>query len=142
MRVFKGSNAVRAFLSEFDKWLSEPVNVYLLGGSAMTVQGLKDQTEDIDIALAVTNEFKHVYTTLREQGFDVTDEPTASFEDVGTTVELHHADRGLQLDLFERQVVGKIWITNRMQERADEFWTGEHATAYIPYIGTARWLPM
>lgn len=131
MRVFNGRDAVRAFLSKFDEWLSESVDVYLLGGSAMTAQGLKDQTEDIDLALAVTNEFEHVHTTLREQGFDVTGEPTASFEDVGTTVELHHTDRGLQLDLFEQQVVGKIWITNRLQNRADEFWTGEHATAYI-----------
>lgn len=121
MRVFKGSDAIRAFLSEFDEWVSESVDVYLLGGSAMTAHGLKDQTKDIDLALAVTNEFEHVYTTLQAQGFDVTGEPTDSFENVGTTVELHHTDRGLRLDLFERQVVGKIWITNRMQDRADEF---------------------
>lgn len=132
MRVFNGGDAIREFLREFDEWLSESVDVYLLGGSAMTAQGLKDQTEDIDLALAVTTEFEHVYGTLREQGFDVTGEPTESFEDVGTTVELHHPDRGLQLDLFERQVVGKVWITSRMHDRSDEFWSSEYATAHVP----------
>jgi len=37
--------AIKEFLEEFDSWLSESVTVYLLGGSAMTVRGLKDQTE-------------------------------------------------------------------------------------------------
>jgi len=52
------------FLKEVDGWLSEPVDAYLLGGSAMTIQGLKDQTEDIDLALAVITEFEHVYRAL------------------------------------------------------------------------------
>lgn len=131
MTVFKGGDAIRAFLEEFDKWLSEPVDLYLLGGSAMTVRGIKDQTEDIDLALGVVSEFEHVYQALQAHGFSVVDEPTASFEGVGTTVELAHEDRGFQVDLFERQVVGKVWITDRMQDRAEEFWTGEFATAFI-----------
>jgi hypothetical protein len=131
MTVFTGGEAVQAFLEEFDSWLSEPVDVYLIGGSAMTVRGLKDQTEDIDLALGVVAEFEHVYQTLHAQGFSVVGEPTASFEDVGKTVELAHEDRGLQIDLFERQVVGKVWITNRMQDRAEEFWAGDYATAFI-----------
>jgi len=121
MTVFRGSDAIGEFLKEFDSWLSESVTVYLLGGSAMTVQGLKDQTEDIDLALGVVSEFEHVFQTLTSQGFAVVDEPTESFEGVGTTVELHHDARGLQIDLFERQVVGKVWITDRMHDRAAEF---------------------
>jgi hypothetical protein len=131
MTVFSGSEAIRAFLEEFDSWLSESVTVYLLGGSAMTVHGLKDQTEDIDLALGVVSEFEHVYQTLTSQGFSVVGEPTESFEGVGKTVELHHPERGLQIDLFEQQVVGKVWITDRMHDRAEEFWIGRHATAHI-----------
>lgn len=131
MAVFTGGDAIREFLSEFDGWLSEPVDVYLLGGSAMTVQGLKAQTEDIDLALAVTTEFEHVYEALQRNGFEVTDEPTEPFDGVGRTVETRHPERGLRIDLFERQVVGKVWITTRMHERAEEFWVGEHATAHV-----------
>lgn len=131
MTVFNGEEAIRAFLAEFDEWLSESVDAYLLGGSAMTVHGLKDQTEDIDLALSVPTEFEHVYHALQEQGFHVTSEPTSSFEGVGKTVELHHPERGFRIDLFEQQVVGKVWITERMHDRADEFWAGEHATAYV-----------
>jgi hypothetical protein len=131
MTVFKGDEAIRAFLEEFDGWLSESVAVYLLGGSAMTVRGLKDQTEDLDLALGVVSEFEHVYRVLRSQGFAMVEEPTASFEGVGRTVELHHEDRGLQIDLFDRQIVGKVWITERMHDRAEEFWAGDHATAFV-----------
>ncbi len=131
MTVFSGGEAIRGFLAEFDGWLSESVDVFLLGGSAMTVQGLKDQTEDIDLALAVTTEFEHVYQALQQKGFEVTGEPTESFDGVGKTVELRQPDRGFRIDLFERQIVGKVWITTRMHDRADEFWTGEHVTAYV-----------
>ena len=131
MTVFRGSEAIKAFLDEFDSWLSESVTVYLLGGSAMTVQGLKDQTEDIDLALGVVSEFEHVCQTLTAQGFTIVDEPTESFEGVGRTVELHHDRRGFQIDLFERQVVGKVWITDRMHDRAEVFWAGKYVTAYI-----------
>ncbi|MFW5900288.1 MAG: hypothetical protein ACOCTH_00745 [Halodesulfurarchaeum sp.] len=131
MTVFKGGEAITSFLEEFDTWLSESVDVFLLGGSAMTVRGLKDQTADIDLALGVVSEFEHVYQSLQERGFTVVDEPTASFEGVGKTVELHHEERGLQIDLFERQVVGKVWITERMHSRAEEYWAGDYATAFI-----------
>lgn len=131
MTVFRGGEAIEEFLEEVDSWLSESVTVYLLGGSAMTARGLKDQTEDIDLALGITSEFEHVYQTLQSQGFTVVDEPTESFEDVGKTVELQHDARGLQIDLFERQVVGKVWITDRMHDRAEEFWAGNHATAFV-----------
>jgi hypothetical protein len=131
MTVFRGDEAIRAFLEEFDSWLSESVAVYLLGGSAMTVRGLKDQTEDIDLALGVVSEFEHVYQVFRSQGFAMVEEPTESFEGVGKTVALHHAERGLQIDLFDRQIVGKVWITERMQDRAEDFWAGDHATAFV-----------
>ncbi|EMA46062.1 hypothetical protein [Halococcus saccharolyticus] len=131
MTVFRGGDAITEFLEEFDGWLSESVQVYLLGGSAMTIRGLTDQTEDIDFALGVSSEFEHVRESLQDQGFEITGEPTASFEEVGKTIELHHSERGLLIDIFERQVVGKVWITERMHERAEKFWSGDHTTAFV-----------
>lgn len=131
MTVFTGVAAIEAFLEEFDGWLSRSVDVYLLGGSAMTVHGLKDATEDVDLGLGVVEEFEHVHRSLQEEGFVVDDEPTESFEGAGRTVRLRHSDRGLQLDVFERQVVGKVWLSERIRDRADEFWTGEHVTASV-----------
>jgi len=131
MTVFSGGEAIKDFLKELDSWLSESVDVYLLGGSAMTIQGLKDQTEDIDLALGVVDEFEHIFQTLQERGFDIVEEPTDSFEGVGTTVEMHHSGRELQIDLFERQVVGKIWITERISDRAEPFWSGTQGTAFV-----------
>ncbi len=130
MSVFSGGDAIKEFLTELDEWLSQSVDMYLLGGSAMTALGLKDQTEDIDLALAVTEHFEHAFESLRAQGFTVTAEPTEPFDNVGVTVELRHPKRGLQLDLFSQQVVGKVWITDRMRSRAEEFWSGTRVNAY------------
>lgn len=69
--MFSGGDAIADFLDEFDGWLSESVTIYLLGGSAMTVRGLEDQTEDIDLAFGVVSEFEYVYQILQEDGFAV-----------------------------------------------------------------------
>ena len=108
MTVFSGSEGIKQFLEVLDGWLSKSVDVYLLGGSAMTIRNLKDQTEDIDLALGAVSEFEHVYRTLSEQGFEVTDEPTESFESVGRTIKLYNSGSGFRIDLFDRQVVGKV----------------------------------
>jgi hypothetical protein len=131
MTIFTGGDAIRAFLADLDGWLSDSVDVYLLGGSAMTIEGLKDQTEDIDLALAVDTEFEHVFEALRRQGFAIADEPTVSFEGVGTTVELYQSTRDMRVDLFDRQIVGKVSISDRMCDRANEFWSGTHASAFV-----------
>lgn len=131
MTVFSGRETIEAFLEEFDSWLSESVQVYLLGGSAMTVHELKDQTKDIDLALGITGEFEHVNQSLQDEGFVIAEKPTASFENVGRTIQFNHPGRGLRLDIFEKQVVGKVWISDTMQNRADEFWMGEHSTAFV-----------
>lgn len=39
MTAFKGGEAIKEFLEEFNSSLSESVTVYLLGGSAMTLDG-------------------------------------------------------------------------------------------------------
>jgi len=39
--------------------------------------------------------------------------------------------RGFRIDIFEQQIVGKVWITDRMRDRAEEFWTGSFVTAFI-----------
>ena len=56
MTVFSGSEGIKQFLEVLDGWLSKSVDVYLLGGSAMTIRNLKDQTEDIDLALGAVSE--------------------------------------------------------------------------------------
>lgn len=131
MTVFRGRDAVESFLEEFDDWLTTSVTVYVLGGSAMTVAGLKDQTEDIDLALGVPAAFEHVVDTLCTEGFKRVGEPTASFEGVGRTLELAHPDRDIQIDCFDRQIVGKVWLSEAMQQRATEFWAGETVTAKL-----------
>ncbi|WP_458210431.1 transposase [Haladaptatus sp. NG-SE-30] len=90
----------------------------------MTVQGLKGQTEDIDLALGVVSEFDHVNQTLTSQGFTVVGEPTESFEGVGKTVELHHDEQGFQIGLFERL---------RLPDRGKPKWRGGSDRLDIAY---------
>ena len=47
MREFTTDDDVKAFLEHVDAWLDEPVTVFLVGGTALTIHGLNTRTEDI-----------------------------------------------------------------------------------------------
>lgn len=118
MTVFSGGDAIREFLGEFEDWLSDSVDVYLLEGSAMTVRGLKDQTEDIDLALGVPAEFEHVHRALRTRGFEVEHHVLGAVDDgvrdvaairerVRSNVRELSADQGGEVDAAIDRLVEK-----------------------------------
>lgn len=131
MREFQSDDDVVAFLAEADGWLTRPVTLFLLGGTALAVRDLKPRTDDVDFAFGTTEQFQHVHDALLANGFEVRATPTEGVDGVGRTVTLVERDRGIEVDLFERQVVGKVRITDAMRDRADRFWTGEHVTAVV-----------
>lgn len=131
MREFTTDDDVKEFLEHVDAWLDEPVTVFLVGGTALTIRGLSARTEDIDMAFYVPAHFDHVHETLTTHGFTTIDEPTSQIDTRGRTVLLQHEDEGYRVDLFDRQVVGKVTITQAMKQRADEFWTGNQMKASV-----------
>lgn len=131
MRDFTSGDDVQEFLNEADEWVSKPVTAYLVGGTALAVYGLKPRTEDVDLAFSVSEHFDHVRTALLDQGFSVVEEPTMNVENVGSTVLMEHETHGIQVDLFEQQVVGKVWITDTIEARTTEFMTGDNITALL-----------
>lgn len=131
MREFTTDEDVKTFLEDVDTWLDEPVTVFLVGGTALTIRGLSARTEDIDMAFYVSAHFDHVHETLTTHGFTTIDEPTSETDTHGRTVLLLHGDEGYRVDLFNRQVVGKVTITQAMKQRSDGFWTGNQMQASV-----------
>jgi len=129
MSPFSGREAITEFLQDVDDQLDQSVEVYLVGGSAMTAHQLKDQTKDIDLVLGVSAEFELVRDALLDMGFVVENEPTAEFEDIGRTLELS-GKTGVQVDLFEEQIVGKLRLSTEMRERAKRIYEGESVSGF------------
>jgi len=129
MSPFSGREAITKFLQDVDDQLDQSVEVYLVGGSAMTAHQLKDQTKDIDLVLGVSAEFGLVRDVLLDMGFIVENEPTEEFEDVGRTLELS-GETGVQVDLFEEQIVGKLRLSVEMRERAEQLYGGESVAGF------------
>ena len=129
MSPFSGREAITEFLQDVDDPLDQSVKVYLVGGSAMTAHQLKDQTKDIDLVLGVSAEFELVRDALLDMGFVIENEPTSEFEDVGRTLELA-SETGVQVDLFEEQIVGKLRLSTEMRERAEQIYRGESVAGF------------
>jgi len=79
--------------------------------------------------LGVSAEFELVRDALLDMGFVVENEPTSEFEGVGRTLELA-GESGVQVDLFEEQIVGKLRLSTEMRERAEQIYGGESVAGF------------
>ena len=129
-RRLSGREDIIQFLSTLDEWVTTEIDVYLIGGAAMTVTGLKDQTKDIDLVLASPEQYTAIKHALLNNEFTTTAIPTETEPTRGETIRLERED-GYQLDIFEHQIVGRARLTETMQTRANSFWTGTTVSAHI-----------
>lgn len=103
-----------------DEQLEQPVGLYVFGGEAMRMRGLKMATKDVDIALEDEASFKLVEQALRKMGY----RPLGG-------KEVTAADRRLEpsglfvkggyprMDLFVRRICNAFLLSDSMRARAE-----------------------
>lgn len=107
-----------------DDVLDNPATVVLIGGGAMTFQGIKDGTKDLDLVATSQTSYKRVREALLELGLDEIDHPEKSYASLGAISVLEFGEDN-RIDLFDRQVMAKLTLSESMRERCDTVFTGE-----------------
>jgi hypothetical protein len=101
------------------------MTVYLMGGGAMTFRELKNATRDIDLLVPTRRDFELLRDLLRAQGYETVENPVAEYESLGAALMLDKDDE-CRFDLFDREVIRKLRLTEGMKERAAPVFTGTH----------------
>jgi hypothetical protein len=130
MTTFSGPDSVREVLGDIDGWLDQEVAAYLLGGTALTIAGIQPQTNDLDLALSTAGAHERLKRVLTDHDFEVDRTLTSASLGRGESVALVAPEAGIEVDLFDRQILGKARLTEAMRERASQFWSGEYVTAF------------
>lgn len=67
----KETNAKELYelLESLSKYFDEPVKMYALGGTALTILGIKPSTRDIDVNIHSTKEYNYTLKIFEEVGF-------------------------------------------------------------------------
>lgn len=119
-----GRDYIETELQRLATHLQTPVDAYLIGGGAMSLRDLKDTTKDIDLVVANEDAFARLMGTLSELGYA---EVTNLGEEYDTLGARHcvRNEEGCQLDVFHRQIANKLFFSDGMQNRSDDFLTTE-----------------
>ncbi len=105
-------------LEGIGKRIPKPVDIYLIGGVAMSFRGLKETTKDIDIVFGNDGD----YAIFKEALFGAQyHEPTtirSEYENLDAMKMYKNRD-GFHLDLFVEHVLRKLDLTPSMVGRAE-----------------------
>jgi len=115
-----GRDYIEAELKRIAAHLQTDVEAYLIGGGAMSLRDLKDTTKDIDLVVANEDAFSRLMGTLRELGYEEVTDLGEEYAELGARHCVRNED-GCQLDLFHRQIADKLFFSEGMQSRSEEF---------------------
>jgi len=104
-------------LCRIGKKLEESITVYLIGGGAMAIRGMKDVTKDIDVVTTRGQNFRLLIKALEKSGYSEVKEMEAEYEELGAQKILEN-EEGCRFDVFNQQVVDKLIFSEPMEERS------------------------
>lgn len=120
---YTGHDDITATLEEMDTQLHQDATVYLLGGGAMTLEGLKPATKDIDLLTPTNDDYRRIRATLLDLGFEPVEHTEPDYDSLGATSVLTYNDG--HIDLFDRQVMSKLSLSEGMKQRSTVIFEGD-----------------
>lgn len=117
-------------LDDIGSKLKKKVQIYLIGGCAMTFLGAKAATKDIDLVVTSSRESDDLIKAMRDSGFEHVNKLTREYQALDATVIMQRPDK-MRFDVFARKVCGKLEIDEKMQSRAAFYKTFGNLDVYL-----------
>lgn len=100
--------------------VEQSLSVYLIGGGAMALRGLKAATKDIDVVTASSESHDRLHHALSEAGYAEVVGLARKYRQLGARSCVENDD-GCRFDVFERQVANELVLTEGMRTRSEPF---------------------
>lgn len=118
MRDTFGRKYIENELQELGKEIETELELYLIGGGAMSFLNLKDATKDIDVVVSNTSDLSDLVDALKDRRYESVKELDTEYENLGASAVLENED-SCRFDIFNRQVANKLVFSDGMKERAE-----------------------
>ncbi|MDB2283615.1 nucleotidyltransferase [Halorubrum ezzemoulense] len=110
------SSAIRRQFSELANLIDDDLTVYLIGGGALTLEGLKNATKDIDLIVREESELRQLWNVLTSAGYKPKEDLGEEYDELGAAFILEKDHR--RFDVFHEQVAGVISLSDSMVSRS------------------------
>jgi hypothetical protein len=107
---------IRSLFTEISQFTEEDVNVYLIGGGALTYHKSKNLTKDIDIVVNSEKEFDSILRSLMRTGFASMLPDHTSYSRLAIS-QIFIRDE-FRIDMFCRTVCNRFSLSEGMMKRA------------------------
>jgi ferredoxin-fold anticodon binding domain-containing protein len=107
-------------LERIDTELDRGLQIYMIGGGAMALRGIKEATKDVDIIVTDSKDAERLVAALDNLGYKRVLEPGEEYMRMGASFILENTD-GFRWDIFVTQVMRKFVFSESMRSRASVF---------------------
>lgn len=117
---------IEAELRTIAEQLQTDVEAYLIGGGAMSLHepSLKDTTKDIDLVVVDKEALTRLLGVLDALGYEEVTDLGDEYDRLGARYCVRN-DAGCQFDVFYRQIADKLFFSDGMQARSQQFLSSE-----------------
>ena len=105
-----------------------PLNIYMIGGCALSFKGLKPATKDIDIIVRKKEDFTLIDKAMSKNGFSSMSKRESDFYLTALAVYMKEEFR---IDVFLHQVGKMLSITDSIVKRAQHYKTYGKVSVYL-----------
>ena len=120
MRARFDGEYIERELERIGDGIETPLTAYLIGGGAMAFRDLKNTTKDVDLVVTGGDDLQRLQVVLSANGYEIVEEPGDEYDDLGAQRMLENDD-GCRIDVFNRQVVDKLVLSDGMRRRSEEY---------------------
>lgn len=121
--------AIEAEFRSLDQGMEREMTVYLMGGGAMTLRGLKNATRDLDLLVTSRPDFDVLRKLLRTRGYEIVENPVDEYASLGAAL-MFDKDDECRFDIFDRKVIRKLQLSDGMKRRAEPVYNGSNLRVY------------
>jgi len=119
MKMFNG-DYIKKELHGIEKSLASKVEIFMIGGGAMSFHGLKDATKDVDVVVRSPEEFEVLRGALEKCSYREVFVKTGAYGRMGASGIFENPD-GFRWDVFVNVVCGGLALSPAMMERSARF---------------------
>lgn len=104
-------------LEQIDKHLKKTIDIYLIGGCAMSYYGIKDATKDIDVLFKNKYDCADFFNAVTKLGYETAEQYFPPIVQMEATFFVYKEDE-IWIDLFVKNVMNKFELSSSIQKRA------------------------
>jgi hypothetical protein len=117
--TFQKWDYIKNELVQIDKRLKKSIDIYLIGGCAMSYYGIKDATKDIDVLFKNNYDCADFFNAITKLGYETAEQYFPPLLQMEATFFVYKGNE-IWVDLFVKNVMNRFELSDSIRRRAAE----------------------